>query len=182
MPIPAGTILDDVYLPMHVAREGLRVIFVPQARAWDVADQGTEKEFARKVRTLSGNYQLVQLAPWLLSSSNPLRFEFVSHKLLRLLAPVALISALGSSLLLYQASFFQIALGIQLAFYGLSAIAMLKLPMGPLARLADAARTFVVLNMAAAVAMLTFISGRRATWKPSKEKIEKDVRVSAHAG
>jgi cellulose synthase/poly-beta-1,6-N-acetylglucosamine synthase-like glycosyltransferase len=166
---------------MHVVREGLRVIFVPEARAWDVADQGSEKEFARKVRTLSGNYQLVQLAPWLLSGSNPLRFEFISHKLLRLIAPVALAAAFVVSLLSHQ-TFFRIALAIQLAFYGLGAIAAMKLPIGPLARLADAARTFVILNTAAAVAMAKFVSGRRVTWSPSTEKLEKDVRVSAHAG
>jgi len=180
-PVPAGTILDDVYIPMHVVREGLRVIFVPEARAWDVADQGSEKEFARKVRTLSGNYQLVQLAPWLLSGSNPLRFEFISHKLLRLIAPVALAGAFVASLLSHQI-FFRIALSVQLAFYGLGAVATLKLPIGPLARLADAARTFVILNTAAAVAMAKFVSGRRVTWSPSKEKLEKDVRVSVHAG
>ena len=180
-PVPAGTILDDVYIPMHVVRERLRVIFVPEARAWDIADQGSEKEFARKVRTLSGNYQLVQLAPWLLSGSNPLRFEFISHKLLRLIAPVAMAAAFVASLLSHQ-NFFRIALAIQLAFYGLGAIAMLKLPIGPLARVADAARTFVILNAAAAVAMAKFVSGRRVTWSPSKEKLEKDVRVSVHAG
>ena len=102
VPLPAGTILDDVYIPMHVVRQGFRVIFVPSAHAWDVADQGAEREFSRKVRTLTGNYQLLQLAPWLLSSANPLRFEFVSHKLLRLFAPFALVAALIAALALPQ--------------------------------------------------------------------------------
>ncbi len=96
--VPAGTILDDVYIPMNVVRQEARVIFVPSARAWDVAPQKTGHEFSRKVRTLSGNYQLVQLAPWLLSGKNPLRFEFISHKLLRLFAPFALAAAFVASL------------------------------------------------------------------------------------
>ncbi len=82
-PLPEGTILDDVLLPMQVVRRGSRVIFDSRARAWDLPNLGESREFSRKVRTLSGNYQLVQLAPWLLSSKNAIRFEFVSHYLSR---------------------------------------------------------------------------------------------------
>jgi poly-beta-1,6-N-acetyl-D-glucosamine synthase len=163
VPLPPNTILDDVYIPMHAARQGGRVIFVPHAHAWDIADQGTEREFSRKVRTLAGNYQLLELAPWLLSSQNPLRFEFISHKLLRLFAPFALAAALISSLFLPQ-PLYRAASLLQLAFYLLSLMAMLKLARGPLARVADAAGTFVVLNSAAVVAFVKFVTGRRVAW------------------
>ena len=163
VPIPAGTILDDVFIPMNVARQGFRVIFVPNAHAWDIADQGPEREFSRKVRTLTGNYQLVQLAPWLLGSSNPLRMEFFSHKLLRLFAPFALAAALISAAAL-PGPVYRAALAIQIGFYALSVVAMTRLLKGPLARIADAARTFVVLNSAAAVAFVKFVTGRRVAW------------------
>jgi poly-beta-1,6-N-acetyl-D-glucosamine synthase len=163
VPVPAGTILDDVFIPMQVARQGYRVTFLPSARAWDVADQGSEREFARKVRTLTGNYQLVQLAPWLLGSSNPLRFEFISHKLLRLAAPFALAGLFISSLFL-SAPPYRIALLLQVVLYGLSAAAMTKIAIGPLARVADAARTFVVLNTAAFMAFVNFVTGRSVAW------------------
>jgi hypothetical protein len=161
--LPAGTILDDVYIPMHVARQGFRVVFDPKAHAWDLPDLGTEREFARKVRTLSGNYQLLQLAPWLLSSVNPLRFEFVSHKLLRLLAPFALVGLFISSLLVPQ-TFYRAAFVAQLFFYALSGLALMKPAKGPLARAADAAWTFVVLNSAATVAFVNFVIGRKVAW------------------
>ena len=163
VPVPEGTILDDVYIPMHVAKQGFRVIFVPSAHAWDVADQGAEQEFSRKVRTLTGNYQLVQLAPWLLSGSNPLRFEFVSHKLMRLLAPFALAALFVAALVLPE-PWYRVALLLQVAFYALSVVAMAKLAKGPLGRVADAARTFVVLNTAALVAFVKFVTGSRVAW------------------
>lgn len=161
--VPPGTILDDVYIPMHVVRQGGRVVFDSKARAWDLADQGSDREFARKVRTLSGNYQLLQLAPWLLSRENPIRFEFVSHKLLRLVAPFALLTALVTSLLI-QEPIYRVALVLQLALYGLSIVAVTRLARGSLARVADAAFTFVVLNTAAAVAFARFVTGRRVAW------------------
>jgi cellulose synthase/poly-beta-1,6-N-acetylglucosamine synthase-like glycosyltransferase len=162
-PLPAGTILDDVLLPMQIARQGFRVVFDSRARAWDAPDLGEGREFSRKVRTLSGNYQLLQLAPWLLSSENPIRFEFVSHKLSRLAVPFALLALLLASMFLRQ-PLYRAALGAQLAFYALSLAAMTDVKIGPLARIADPARTFVVLNSAAVVAFVNFVTGRKAVW------------------
>jgi hypothetical protein len=162
-PLPAGTILDDVLLPMHVVRKGSRVIFDSRARAWDSPDLGGSREFSRKVRTLSGNYQLLQLASWLLGSSNPIRFEFVSHKLSRLAVPFALVGLLVASVFLPE-PWYRAALIAQLAFYALSVLAILGVKIGPLSRVADAARTFVVLNSAALVAFVNFVTGRKAVW------------------
>src|ERR1017187_9703778 len=77
VPIPPETILNDVLLPLHVSRQGARVVFDGRARAWDDPDLGADKEFRRKVRTLTGDYQLLQIAPWVLSGANPLRFRFL---------------------------------------------------------------------------------------------------------
>jgi poly-beta-1,6-N-acetyl-D-glucosamine synthase len=163
-PVPEGTILDDVYIPMQVVRQGHRVVFEPRARAWDSPDLGDGLEFARKVRTLSGNYQLVQLMPWVLSGQNPLLVRFVSHKLLRLAVPFALAAMFVASLWV-KAPLYRIALVLQLAFYGLGLVALARLlKRGPVARAADAAATFVLLNTAAVVAFANFISGRKVAW------------------
>jgi biofilm PGA synthesis N-glycosyltransferase PgaC len=162
-PLPEATILDDVLLPMQVARKGARVVFDSRARAWDAPDLGEGREFWRKVRTLSGNYQLLQLAPWLLSAKNPIRFEFLSHKLSRLAVPFALLAALLASLFLPQ-PFYRVALAVQLGFYALSLVAIAGLKIGPLSWFADAARTFVVLNSAAVVAFVNFVRGKKAIW------------------
>lgn len=163
--VPAGTILDDVYLPMQIARYGKRVIFDDRAIAWDTPDLGAEREFSRKVRTLSGNYQLMQLAPWLLGRTNPIRFEFISHKLLRLCVPVALAVLLLAAPLLHS-PWYKVIFIAQLVFYALSLISLARLAKrGFLARIADAAGTFVLLNGAAVVALANFISGKRAAWR-----------------
>jgi cellulose synthase/poly-beta-1,6-N-acetylglucosamine synthase-like glycosyltransferase len=163
--VPAGTILDDVYLPMEIVRQGKRVIFDERAIAWDTPDLGAEREFSRKVRTLSGNYQLVQFAPWLLRRENPIRFEFVSHKLLRLAIPVALALLLLIAPFL-KSPFYKVIFLVQVIFYALSLISLARLAkQGILARVADAAGTFVLLNTAAVVALANFVSGKRAVWR-----------------
>jgi cellulose synthase/poly-beta-1,6-N-acetylglucosamine synthase-like glycosyltransferase len=164
VPVPEGTILDDVYIPMQVVRQQKRVVFEPLAKAWDIPDLGSGMEFARKVRTLSGNYQLVQLAPWILSGSNPVLWRFLSHKLLRLAVPFALAAMLAASLWL-SAPLYRMALVLQLCFYALALMAFARLPkQGLIGRAADAAGTFVLLNTAAVVAFANFVAGRKAAW------------------
>ena len=161
--VPAETILDDVFIPMNVARKGLRVVFDARARAWDKPDLGREREFQRKVRTLTGNYQLLQLAPWLLRRENPLRFDFISHKLIRLVVPFFLALALVTSGLL-PGFLYRTAFWVQVGFYGLSVLGFTRWRLGLLSRLVDGAHTFVVLNAAAVVAFGNWLTGHTAVW------------------
>ncbi|HWC75841.1 MAG TPA: glycosyltransferase family 2 protein, partial [Blastocatellia bacterium] len=117
-PLPPQTILDDVYTPMQIALKGYRVVFEPGATAYDVAPPSTSREFARKVRTLTGNYQLCQLMPRLLLPTHRLFFQFFSHKLTRLAAPFFLLALFASSLALAgEHLIYQITLLAQAAFY-----------------------------------------------------------------
>ncbi len=159
-PIPAGTLLDDVLIPMQIARAGFRVLFQPAAVASDRVFSEPGKEFTRKVRTLTGNYQLLQLAPWLLTRSNPLLFRFVSHKLLRLVAPLLLITLLLVAAVI-PATFYRVTLLMQLVFYGL-ALCGAFWPHTRQIKPIAIANTFVMLNLAAARAFLNFVAGRNA--------------------
>jgi biofilm PGA synthesis N-glycosyltransferase PgaC len=161
-PMPVGTILDDVFIPMHVARAGLRVIFQPLAIARDRVFSEKGKEFSRKVRTLTGNYQLLRLAPWLLSPANPLLFRFVSHKLLRLMVPLLLIAMLLACML-SQGLFYKVVLWSQFVFYGLAAFGMV-IPSTKKSRPVAIANTFVMLNAAAAIAFYNFVARRNSVW------------------
>ena len=88
-PLPEGTVLDDVLIPMRAALDGYRILYDVRAVAVDTKPVSDEGETARKVRTLYGNLQLLRLAPELfLPWRNPLWFRFISHKILRLFLPL----------------------------------------------------------------------------------------------
>lgn len=161
-PMPPGTVLDDVLVPMQVAATGWRVVYEPEAVAWDGTSQQPQEEQRRKIRTLAGNYQLVQLAPWLLLPwRNPLWFRFVSHKLLRLLAPWLLLAlAFSAALLATQHALFAVtALGLLAALAAVVAGRLLPALGGRLpVRLLTA---FCYLNLFAAQALLAFARNRR---------------------
>jgi cellulose synthase/poly-beta-1,6-N-acetylglucosamine synthase-like glycosyltransferase len=160
--IPPGTILDDVFVPMYVARMGKRVVFQPSAIARDQLFAQKGKEFSRKVRTLTGNYQLLRLAPWLLSPANPLLFRFISHKLLRLLAPPLLLLLLVASGLC-NGPFYRTVFWLQVLFYALAAFGALS-PSARKFKPVAIANTFVMLNVAAALAFYNFAAGRSRVW------------------
>ncbi|HUA13970.1 MAG TPA: glycosyltransferase family 2 protein [Verrucomicrobiae bacterium] len=163
VPLPPETILDDVFTPMQVLRQRKRVVFEPRARAWDLPYQGHRREFVRKVRTLSGNYQLFQLAPWLLGSSNPAWFAFFSHKVSRLLVPLALVAMLLSSAVL-PGKMYHALFALQLLFYGFSLVALAGLKQGLVGKVADASFNLLLLNTAALFALAKFVLGRRTAW------------------
>lgn len=160
--LPPGTVLDDVLVPMQVAAAGQRVVFEPDAVAWDGTSQQPHEEQRRKIRTLAGNYQLIQLAPWLLLPwRNPLWFRFVSHKLLRLLAPWLLLAlALSSAwLALRHALFAATTLGLAAGLVVVVAGRLLPALGGQLpVRILTA---FCYLNLFAAQALLAFARNRR---------------------
>ncbi|HEX9485138.1 MAG TPA: glycosyltransferase [Gemmatimonadaceae bacterium] len=87
-PLPAGLILDDVYLPLRLGLDGWRIAYTEHAIARDIRRFAAGQEYRRKVRTLTGN---IQVCAWLPAVLNPLRnpiwLQFVFHKLLRLLTP-----------------------------------------------------------------------------------------------
>jgi biofilm PGA synthesis N-glycosyltransferase PgaC len=174
--VPADTIIDDVFIPMHVVRQHARVLFDPRAQAWDSPNLGEQREFRRKVRTLTGNYQLLQLAPWLLGMGNPIWFEFVSHKLMRLLVPFLLLTALTMSWFL-PGHFYRAIFWMQIAAYGLSLLGWMRLKLGPLSRLTDAAYIFVALNAAALVAFGNFVTRKKEIWMQPQPVLRKEQRA-----
>jgi poly-beta-1,6-N-acetyl-D-glucosamine synthase len=119
-PIPAGTILDDVLIPMQMAMKGSRITFEPEARAFDEPAREAQVERRRKVRTLAGNWQVLGLCPALLNPlSNRLWWQYLSHKVLRLVAPLFLLAAFVLNLALLNAAPLYIVLFVlQIAFYG----------------------------------------------------------------
>ena len=88
VPMPDHLILDDVWLPMHLVLGGRRVGYALDAQAWDARSTSAAQERVRKVRTLTGNFQLMAWLPAILVPiRNPIWVQFVSHKVLRLLTP-----------------------------------------------------------------------------------------------
>jgi len=166
VPLPPSTLVDDMYLPLSAFLRGSRVVFEPGAKAFDEPTTPAV-EFRRKVRTLAGNFQILVDLPRLLSPSNRMWFHFLSHKVLRLFLPYAVILVGVSSFALpppYRAP----VLAVQACFYVTALADMLVPASWPLKRVSGVARTFVVLMSATLYAPMAVLLARRTVWSTSR--------------
>jgi biofilm PGA synthesis N-glycosyltransferase PgaC len=164
-PIPDDTILDDIEIPLKAFRKGRRVIFEPDAVAYDTAVTAIGLEFKRKVRTLAGNLQLFRRNLWLLNPfANRIFAQSISHKLFRLFIPYALIVTLVASGIQDGAPL-QAFFWIQLLCYLCGALAVLCPPLRK-NRLLNFIAVFLTLNAAAVTALYrTLLKKTDARWK-----------------
>jgi cellulose synthase/poly-beta-1,6-N-acetylglucosamine synthase-like glycosyltransferase len=165
-PIPEDTLLDDVLIPMRIARQGYRVTFEPGARAYDRTSATANAEFERKVRTLAGNFQLFARERWLLNPfSNRLWLQTISHKGCRLLSPLCLGVALAANLFLLGQPFYRWMIAAQAVFYAAAAGGYLLRNAAKKHFFLNVPYTFCLLNWAVVTGFFRLVNGRqRVTW------------------
>lgn len=165
--IRPDTLLDDLLIPMNIVRQGYRVVFEPEAVAVDTAPVSAGREFERKVRTIAGNFQLFMRERWLLNpAENRIWLQTISHKLLRLTAPVFLASLFVSNALLLDDAIFKVLFLSQILFYIAALVGMLPGPRWKRMRTLSIPYAFCVLNYATVIGFFRFLSGQqRIVWK-----------------
>jgi len=164
--IPADTLLDDFDIPINVLRRKKRIVMVPEAIAYDHAVEEISKERIRKVRTLTGNFQSFARHPWLFNPfMNPIFWQFISHKVFRLLVPYALFVLLIGSIVLREwwATLFAL---LQVSFYTVAWLCAQLPQLRKDNRLLNFIHTFVELNTAAVIAAFNYCTRNDSiTWE-----------------
>lgn len=164
-PFPAGIILDDMFQPLSIIRQGYRSVLDRAAIVTDTWPAKAAGEFQRKVRTLAGNFQLIAMAPWILGPRNRVLVQLVSHKLLRLVVPYLFLLMLGSATWLAAASPAWLAVAIAQWALWLAALAALRVRIPVAHRFAAAASALLVLNAAAVAGLYRFLFTPGPLWK-----------------
>jgi cellulose synthase/poly-beta-1,6-N-acetylglucosamine synthase-like glycosyltransferase len=165
-PLPPDTMLDDVVIPMQVVLAGSRVLFESEALAFDPQPLEPAAERIRKRRTLAGNFQLLFRYPeWLLPWRNRLWWQLISHKYLRIFAPLFLAAIFASSAALaLHAPLYRAAFAGQCVLY-LAALVGLLWPASRNPLLAVPAG-FLFLNAMTVAAFWHYLSGAsRKGWQ-----------------
>lgn len=165
--VPEDSLLDDMYIPLAMVQKGYEVKFCEEAIAFDTESNSIKEEFSRKVRTLAGNYQLMKQLPWLLSlRKNPLFFQFISHKVARLIMPFALMALFISSffLMLPEKKFI---IAIQVLFYSYSLLGYCVKSLTAKLPFMSTCISFCSLNLAALIAAWKYFTVKDITslWK-----------------
>jgi cellulose synthase/poly-beta-1,6-N-acetylglucosamine synthase-like glycosyltransferase len=166
-PPPDEIVIDDFVISMTVARLGYRVLYDPEAVAFEQGTLTGWEEFFRKVRIIAGGIQALKLGVGLPRLNQPfLLLGYVSHKLLRWLVPCLLLSILFSSTALVWKPFYALALGVQALFYCAALSYGLNIFGLHQPRLSGIAYYFSLVNSAALFGIWRGLRGAQAvTWQ-----------------
>lgn len=111
-PLPASALLDDLLALWTARRLGYRVLQDSGARGEEQAAGSVGAEFTRRVRIAAGSFRALP-ACWGFRMGWATRWAFVSHKLMRWLAPWFALGWLASSLALAGRPGYRAALGLE---------------------------------------------------------------------
>ncbi len=118
VPGPLDIVLDDMYIPLAIIRQGFRAVFDGSALAFDEVAASPKEEYRRKTRTLFGNYQIFFLFPdMFIPLKSPIAWPLISHKFLRVMVPFCLIALFLINLVLIYDAVFRFFFVLQSAFY-----------------------------------------------------------------
>ena len=163
VPLPPGTLLDDVYEPLVAFFKGYRILLEPGATMYDFPTV-LKSEFRRKVRLQAGLYQTLQMMPEMFSSRNRMRFHFLSGKYGRIVIPYCMIAAALATIGL-PPYWRALAAWGQVLFYGLAALDTVVPDDVILKKLTAPIRTFVVLMAASLAAVQVYFVQPTSLWK-----------------
>lgn len=169
-PVVSG-VTDDFFVSTHVVRAGRRLVFAPDAMAFEPAAASSGAELQRKVRVATRGLRGVWVMRALL---DPFRYGFYalqlfSHKVARRLLGLPLLAALLATPFLWNEGWiYRAALLAQLAVYGAAAAAWL-IPRVGRAKPFAIPFYFCLVNLAALRAAWNVVTGRRIdVWEPER--------------
>ena len=168
-PLPTKTsVPDDFVLPMNVLRNRSRIVYDPEAVAFEDLSNSVLGEFQRKVRIgTSAFYSIRELTDLLRPGNGFAAFALWSRKIIRWFVPILLIlTFLSSGILAQDSRFFSITFVLQVAFYGSAFIGFLMEKSGIRLGFLGLPYYFTAMNLALLIGFVRFLGGKQTfTWE-----------------
>lgn len=162
-PLPCNTIIDDFVIPMRILDKRYKVLYEPEAIAYEETAKGVIQEMARRIRIGAGDFQSL-IFTWKLL--NPLRgfsaYSFWSHKVIRWFAPFLLVGALFFNAFLVGEPFYLVLFLGQMAFYLTALIGRLLSVTDIHIKIFGFSYYFVSMNIALLLGFFRFLTGTQS--------------------
>ena len=173
-PLPRD-IISDLVEPLKILQKGYRIVFEPEAVAYEETTETSKEEFGMRVRVISrGMYGL-----WYMRQLfNPLRYGFISfqlfsHKVLRWMIPfLMLLLLITNSFLISRGSIlYNLAFILQILFYAGAVGGYLLDRMGKKIKLLALPFYYCVVNAASMAAFFRTVMGEKAVvWETYRQE------------
>jgi len=175
---PKGnSIVEDFQVPVEIRFSGHRVVYDPEAIAFEELAPTFSSQFERRVRIAAGSLQLLFSNPQFL---NPFRglpaLSFFSHRMLRWLGAYFLIVAFLTNAFLARQPFYASLFVLQLIFYLAALVGYWRKKRGKPVRFLTAPLYFCSMNLAYVFGLLRYIRGRQQlVWKVTPRQSAPEV-------
>jgi cellulose synthase/poly-beta-1,6-N-acetylglucosamine synthase-like glycosyltransferase len=167
------TDISDFLNPLQIVDSGYLGIFEPEAISYEETAESFRKEYRRKIRIVSRSLNALRRVPGVLNPFHETRhwFLLVSHKLLRWFAPVFMIAALVSAVLLLRFPLFRWIVALQLAFYVLALVGWLTSESKVTWKVSSFIYYFCLVNLASLIGCAKCLRGDiSGVWTPPRQK------------
>jgi len=163
VPLPPD-IISDLVEPLKIIERGFRIVFEPEAVAYEETTEKPSEEFKMRIRVITRAMRGILYVKSLL---NPFKYPFVSfqlisHKVLRWLIPFFLIGLLVSNYFLIGTHlFYNLFFAGQIVFYVSALIGLLSDRLGHKMKVLAIPLYFCVVNYASFLAFFKTLKGQK---------------------
>lgn len=171
VPLP-GHACSDMVEPMEIVRHGARVVYAPEAVSWETSTPSTRDEFRMRIRvTTQGIHGLLSAGTMLVGARGLwISFQLISHKGLRYLLPLPILTLFFTSAALAPTHPFMLWICAAQAFFYAMALAGLVLPLRRLGKLFNLPLYFCTGNAAVLVSLFEALRGNKfAVWETVRQ-------------
>jgi cellulose synthase/poly-beta-1,6-N-acetylglucosamine synthase-like glycosyltransferase len=158
VPLPPD-IISDLVEPLKIIERGYRIVFEPEAVAYEETTETSKQEFSMRVRVISRGMQGL----WYMRTLfNPFRYGFVSfqlfsHKVLRWMVPFILFLLFVCNIILIGHPFYNLTFIAQILFYSGAAFGYFLDRKGKKVKLFALPLYYCLVNAASVVAFIRMI-------------------------
>lgn len=168
IPPEADTLLDDFVASLRLVEAGWRVVFEPEALAYEEASPSLRAEWQRRARNAAGGWQAFFRLPGMLRHPNKLiTLQYLSHRMVRwMVTPTLFVLLFLSNLGLLGQPFYLATFILQVAFYLLAGLGWLLAARGRRVGWLLAPFYICLLNAAALAGGWRFLLGKQSVvWR-----------------
>lgn len=169
--VPNNFLVDDFYISMHVLESGKKSINELNAVCVEDVSNKIEEEFRRKIRISAGNFQnLSRFKHLLWPPFNAVAFCFLSHKVIRWIGPVLLLTILlSTAFLAIDSNYYKVLLLIEIIVYIAPIIDKLFKSLSIHIKYLRFANYFIMMNLALLKGMVWYMQGiKTSIWQPTQ--------------
>jgi cellulose synthase/poly-beta-1,6-N-acetylglucosamine synthase-like glycosyltransferase len=169
-PVEENSLIEDFVLSLRLVEAGWRVIYEPEAVAWEPSLLSLSAEWQRRTRIAAGGFQAMVRLPGMLNPSLGLpAFQYFSHRVLRWLAPFFLLMIFLTNLRLRARSLYRWGLKVQVLFYLMALTGLLLGRAHIYWRPLQLVFYFCFTNLAALVGFARYVTrSQPVTWKKAR--------------